>query len=123
MSYHEKFNQTFCEFLDDIIRVFPNDSDFRMYKMAFQTAILMDTSMVQCLFHDKVVVPYAERILEKDNSFFLEHDYQEITTNYHDANIIIDKLKKYWSGLSQENKDVVWKYFRVLILLDRKIKP
>lgn len=120
-SFKEKFNQTFSEFMEDIIRVFPNDSDFRMYHIALQTALMLDESIVQEVFHEKVVIPYGDKILARDNSFFLTHDYSDVKSEYKQANEVIEKIKTAWVSMSTDNQEVVWKYFKVLVLLDQKI--
>ena len=64
---------------------------------------------------------YREKILNKDESFFLENEYSEIkAANEDDENTVeqvINKLKKYWGELSIENKEKIWKYLETLIKL------
>lgn len=121
MSYQEKFNQTFSEFVEDIIRVFPSDPDFRMYQVAIQTALMMDETLVRTVFHEKVVVPYGDKILARDDSFFLSHTYDEVTSEHNNATDLINKVKDYYGQMKEEDQETVWKYFRILVLLDRKI--
>ena len=50
----------------------------------------------------------------------MENDYSEIKEANGDENTVeqvINKLKKYWHELSQENKDKIWKYLETLIKL------
>ena len=63
---------------------------------------------------------YKEKILNKDESFFLDNDYSEIKQANEDENTVeqvINKLKKYWKELSSENKEKIWKYLETLIKL------
>lgn len=122
MDYLEKFNQTFREFGDDIVKVFPDDNEFRMYNIAIQTAMMIHPEIVLDVFHEKVIVPFAEKILAKDDSFFLAHDYEDVKEKHEDATKIIDKVKSYWGVMNATDREAVWKYFKVLILLGRKIR-
>ena len=63
---------------------------------------------------------YKEKILNRDETFFLDNDYSEIKKANEDENTVeqvINKLKKYWGELSEENKDKIWKYLETLIKL------
>lgn len=122
MDYLEKFNQTFTEFGDDIIKAFPNDSQFRMYNIAIKAALLVDPDVVLDVFYSNVILPFGDRIVAKDETFFLEHTYGEVTQEYSNASAIINKVKTYWADMSTENRDIVWQYFRVLVKLGRKIR-
>jgi hypothetical protein len=122
MDYLEKFNQSFREFMEDLQRVIPEeDAEFRMYQLAIQAAMMLQPRTVSNIFHDKVVAPYGDHLLARDESFFLSHTYDEVKGEHVEAAAVIDRVKKYWTIISQEDKEVVWKYFRVLILLSKKI--
>lgn len=124
MDYNEKFNDTFKEFMQDLIRVFPEDMDYRMYELAVHTTMTYYPTYVADTFHQKVTIPYGERILQRDDTFFISHDFQEVVKTSQqqvNANELITKLKECWVNLSDANKDIIWKYFKVLILITRKI--
>ena len=121
MDYLGKFNQTFSEFLEDIIRVFPDDSELRMYYLAIQAAAALKPTLVAKVFRKRVAEPFGPQILARDESFFLSHDYDDMKNEFTQASKIIDKIKGYWGGMSVENREIVWKYFRVLVKLDAKI--
>ena len=50
MDYLTKFNDTFKEFIADLMVVFPNDSEFNLYKTAIDTAICLDNTILSYLF-------------------------------------------------------------------------
>lgn len=121
MDYLEKFNSTFHEFLADFSRTFPNDKQLTMYEIGLRGVLFADKTVVQNVFHDRVVVPYGDKILAKDEDFFLQNNYAEIQSDITNAADVIGKVKSYWSQLDADNKEVVWKYLKVLVHLDRKI--
>lgn len=121
MNYLDQFNDTFLELVDDLVRVFPSDSDFRMYKLAIRGASLADPSIVQNVFHERVSTTYGEKILAKDEDFFIQNDYSDMRDEFSQAEQLIQKLKKCWENLTIEQRDIVWKYLRILVLLDKKI--
>lgn len=121
MIYLDKFNDTFKEFLDDLIRIFPDDSDFRLYEIILNTALNNDKLLVINVFNKYVTEAYGEKILQKDDEFFMTHTYDHLL-NKNNAEYMIEKIKSYWTQMDDETKDIVWKYFRVLILLDKKYR-
>jgi hypothetical protein len=120
MDYVTKFNSTFNEFLDEMITVFPDDVDFRMYKLAMNAGLSMNNKLIINVFNQSVVTIYGDQILAKDEEFFLNNKYEDIADNP-EYNALINKIKNYWTILSEDNKTAIWKYFRVLILLSKKI--
>jgi len=112
------------EMLKDLSKVFPNDSDFRLYITSTRILLLANDKALRQIFHDQLVVPYEKKIMERDEAFFLEKDYNEYSNSADkgtDVNQIVSKLKGCWSSLNDENRDVVWKYLHLLLLLDKKM--
>jgi len=120
MDYITKFNATFNEFLDEMITVFPDDVDFRMYKLAMSAGVSMNNTLIINIFNQSIVTVYGDQILAKDEQFFLNNKYEDIVGNP-EYNALINKIKKYWTIINEDNKNAIWKYFRVLILLCKKI--
>lgn len=122
MDYLEKFNQTFLEFGEDIMKVFPDDDEFRMYNLTLNTVITMYPDYVLQVFTKKVIEPFGDKIMERDESFFLQHEYDDVKEKHQQASEIINKIKSYWEIMNASDREVVWKYFRVLVLLGKKIR-
>jgi hypothetical protein len=106
--------------MDDLIATFPEETDLPAMKGMIECAIkFMGTNTPREMFDSCVVVPYGDRMRSKDESFFLEECSYD--TNYTDINIV-NKLKKKWRIISADNKEIVWKYFHLLIILNEKCK-
>ena len=123
MDYNERFNETFKEFMQDLIRVFPEDVEFRMYELAIQSTMTYYPTYIGEMFFEKVTLPFEDKIMQRDTTFFLTHDYTDVLDNPHkEANAIIEKIKDCWVNMVDDNKEIVWKYFRILVLLSKKIQ-
>ena len=70
------------------------------------------------------MVLYKPKIIEKDESFFLNNNYTEIVNNVQSDGLesIITKLKNYWNSMSSGNKEKIWEYLNSLIKLSDLIK-
>ncbi len=119
MDLIAKFNTTIKELVRDLINVFPEDSDFQMVQLGLTAAVVADETVVQKKFHEEVA-KYEEQILSKNEAFFLNKNYEELQSAGL-ADRLITKVKSYWQQLDAHNREMVWKYMKVLVLLDRKI--
>lgn len=121
MNYLEKFNQTFQEFVEDLCVAYPNDGEFRVCKMVLNTALMADKTFLQRFFHNKIVCVYLDEIANKNESFFMDKDYTKYAQKFSGADQLIAKLKSCWSNMTEENKEVVWRYLKVLTALSQKV--
>lgn len=111
------FNQ-FHAFLSELARVFPEDEDFPAYDTALNLAESMNRGFVLSEFR-KHVNPFETMILEQNEDFFLKHDFSEFDPD-NTMDPIIKKLKGYWAGMSEGNKNAIWKYILLLVDLSKR---
>ena len=129
-KFYNIFNTKIIEFLNDLIVLFPNDYDFKMYKTAINLVKLADNKKPLQYYKKFVTDEYKEHINNRNDKFFLEHDYSEII-NDNELNSevgasdisskIVNRLKGYWSSLSDDNKVIVWDYFTLFLKISEKI--
>lgn len=119
--YLKAFNNLVIKFNEDLIFTFPEENDFKVYKRGI---ILINTANVKkiCILFKEYMVYYRQKILDKDESFFLNNDYVEIVNNSSEGvEGIIQKLKFYWKSMSTSNKDKIWEYLNSLIKLSDNV--
>lgn len=125
INYLERLNITLFELISDLVRVFPEDGDFRIYLLASKTALAIDETFLYSVLTKKVMI-YEDQILKKDESFLLNFDIEKQVetssqkTKEHVVSVI-GKLRRVWTQVSPENREVIWKYFRTMVLLHQKI--
>ncbi len=108
------FYSQFTMFLDQLIVVFPDDSDFPTYKSGL--FLLQKTNPI--LVPEQVgkhVCPFEATIRARDEGFFKERGFPEYAEDTA-LDLIIKKMTEYWDTLTEENKKVIWDY--VTLLLD-----
>jgi len=117
------FNNQLQEFIEELIKVFPEDNDFKTFETSLYMLKKANPRKILELFKT-YIIPYSDKILKKDENFFLEENYEHLynqnNTNAEKGWIITNKLKKYWNEISNNTKDIIWEYFKVLILLSNK---
>lgn len=116
------FNTKADEFCRDLVATFPEVNEFKQLKSGLLLLKNVDEKKPREVFHTFVASNYRQKILEKDESFFL-NEMQHQAQGGMDASqweSVIALLRSLWATLSEENKDSIWKYFQVLIALNDK---
>jgi len=128
--FYEIFNKKLLELLNDLIGVFPNDKDFKLFKNSVRLITLADVKKPLQMFKLSLTDDYKKNIEERNTNFFLDNDYSDVLNNdiikqhinEDDVNKkLINKLKDYWVDLNDNNKDTIWTYFNILLKLSNKI--
>ena len=120
MSNIKKFNLTVNNLLDDLISVF---SDYK-YLIVFKEKFNMLTKYnprKPIEYFKNTVYSFNDEIKNKNADFFLKKDYKnDITVIEENKEWALDQvlnLKTLWIKLNDENKDIIWTYFNILIKL------
>lgn len=116
----EIFNNKLGEFINDLISIY-DDSDLFAFKTSLQMIICVDSKKPIRMFNKHVSIPYSERIVNTDDKFFLEKDYtDDVESVGKDVNFnhgLVNKIKEFWKDMTDTNKEIVWKYLNLLVLL------
>ncbi len=113
----KKFNKIIIGFLDELMKILPEEKNIKVFKSQLSTVEFLDEKKIIKSFI-QYGYPYKKQILEKDSSFFLKEGNVKIEGDYMSEAL---QLKRLWqTKLSDDNKEVVWKYFKVLVLICEK---
>lgn len=121
IKWIECFNTKFEEFVKDLIHLYPEDKDFKLLKNSFSLLKMADFKKPYMLFA-VYSVQYEESVTNRDEDFFLNHNFKDIVeneTNFTDE--LMMKLKTYWKTLTEENKETVWKYLTLFFQIKKKV--
>ena len=119
MSTKTKLLQQISNFIEELNTTFPNNNDIEMFKEKFLFLKSVNSQLIIEYFI-KFIYPLKECILNQDEKFFLEGGGQDEVKDKNGLNMR-DNLKNLWLGeMSNDNKAVVWKYFKIFILLSEK---
>ena len=109
------FNQ-YEDFLNQIKVVFPDDGDWQLYLSGL--AIFRRTNPLIIVKKTwKHVQPFQEMIAARDEKFFMERDYSDITEGEEPLEQTIDKIRAMWSVLNPHNRRVVWDFVNNIVSL------
>ena len=117
-TYYEIFNAKSFEFINDLLNSFP---EFKEQFLNIKTGLSLITNInvkSACnIYKEHVMQKYGTAIDNTDESIFLKEDKFYDYDNEHDEkywNSFINNIKTLWIGLNDENKEAIWKYFKLL---------
>ena len=102
------FNTHFDEFVNDVINVFPENTDIKSAKNVANVARKANVTIIIKIWYKYVYLPYKERIDNGDLEFFINKDYNEDLDGVSNAGDIlksIDSLRHPMKQMSDANKE------------------
>jgi hypothetical protein len=113
----EAFYTQFGEFLKELSKMYPDDKDFPTFATNLNMMKFMNPMYPINFVKTDVVDKYKEKILERDESFFLNSEEIQQSTDID----IVYKLKVYIKDMTPQNKEAVWSYIEILTKITLKI--
>ena len=103
------FNKQFFDFIDDLLRICPNNPEIMTAKSAFETFKSFNPTSLIKVWHSNVYVPYKTKIDEGDISFFAQKDYSAELQSNQVANlqkvlVMIDNVRQPIQDMDDINK-------------------
>jgi hypothetical protein len=120
MSFLGAFNTQLIRFFEQLAETFPEERDIKMAVEAIHGLKKINPKMILQLFHDNVYKPVGEPIKREDEEVVIAYAKQIITSQYNEMSIALVMFDKYWPSLTDANKEVIWKYLKVLCVLCEK---
>jgi len=111
------FNAHFFDFLDDVIRIFPENKDIPVSRTSFDMIKKANPTIIIKAWYKFIYAPYKDVIDNGDISFFYEKDYSNdlaVLPNSGEIMKIIDSLRKPVSEMTEVNKGHTMKYIQNL---------
>lgn len=119
MSIKQVIIQQITNFINELNSTFPENKDLMIFKEKYEMLKSINSQLILDYFI-QFIYPHKKRIVSQDDTFFLEGGGQEELKDKNGLNMR-DNLKDLWTNqMNDENKVVVWKYFKTFILLIEK---
>jgi len=114
------FNTHFDEFVEEVIKVFPENIDIKSAKNMATMSRKANVTLIVKVWYSYIYAPYKERIDSGDLDFFITKDYCEDLGGVSNATEImksIDSLRSPIKDMSDANKAHTLKYIQNLCKL------
>ena len=113
----EAFFNQFNSFLGELKKMYPEDPDFPVFITTLSMMKSANPMLVVNFVKTEIVDPFGEKIRVRDESFFMNQDYEareDVDLN------IVQKIKQYIEGMTPATKETVWKYVEIITTLCSK---
>lgn len=119
MSIKQTFIQQIDNFLNELCTIFPHNGEIQLLNEKYILIRSANSNLVIEYFVE-FIYPFKNQIMSEDEKFFISGGGQEDLKNNSGLKFR-DNIKKLWiSEMSDENKEIIWKYFKIFILLSEK---
>jgi hypothetical protein len=111
------FNTHFFEFVDDILRLFPDNFDLLTTKQTFEIIKRANPTAILKVWHAQVYKPYQTQIIDGNIDFFFEKDYGSDlgnVANQREIMRVIDTLRMPIQNMDTANKAHTMTYIQNL---------
>jgi hypothetical protein len=111
------FNSHFFEFIDDILRIFPENRELKDAKTAFELFKKFNPTSIIKAWQTFVYTPYKDVIEQGNITFFFDKDYRTDLDHIHNSGEImkiIDKIREPIKNMGDSNKAHSTKYIQNL---------
>jgi hypothetical protein len=119
MSIKQTFLQQTDNFINELCTIFPNNGDILLFREKYNLVKMFNSNLIIDYFVN-YIYPHKKAIIENDEQFFLEGGGQD---NLSDTSGLKfrDNIKSLWlSEMSDQNKEIIFKYFKVFVILCEK---
>ena len=120
MSQLSAFNTQVERLVNQLINYFPECNDFKIFESSFLLLKQTNPRKILDLFKIHILFKYKQYILDKNEQFLLNYDYNDVVQNNNYAELLMSRLKNNWKLIDDKNKEIIWKYFQVLVILAEK---
>ena len=107
-------------FINEICTIFPHSNEMLLLREKFNMIKSMNSKII-VEYIIQHIYPLKQMILEQNEEFFLNGGGQEEIKDDSSGLRFRDNIRKLWiNEMIDENKEIVWKYFKVFVILSDK---
>jgi len=113
-SLLKAFNNHLLEFIEDVIRIFPENLDIKTGKTFIEGVKRVNPKKIITYWRDNILNLYEEEITKGDITFFINKDYKNDIGTETQSLKVLEDIRTLVRNTSQENKDKAMKYIQNL---------
>lgn len=120
MSVLKAFNDHFVEFLNDILRIFPENHDIRTARTSIETLRKVNPRKILLIWKEYIGIPYRTPIENGEISFFISKAYDNDVKDTPNTGAILDAIERMRQpvrDMGEENQAKAMKYIQNLTKL------
>jgi hypothetical protein len=107
-------------FFEELKDTFPEEREIRVALETINGAKRINPRLVLDMFYEHVTKDLKEAISKEDVNYIVQYGRQKIDQQFNEILPALAIFDKHWATLSDANRNVIWKYLKVLVSLSEK---
>ena len=116
------FCSQLVRFFEELSDTFPEEREVRGALEAIQAARKINPKLILDMFVEHIVNDLREAIATENADYVIQEGRMKIKTQFNEILPAIMIFEKHWPTLHDDNKQVIWKYLKVLVALSDKAR-
>jgi hypothetical protein len=116
------FCNQLVRFFEELIETFPDERDIRSGLEVIQGARKINPRMVLDMFYEHICKDLYEPIMADDVEKVITYGRHKIQGSMNEILPALMIFDKHWGTLSSANREAIWKYLKVLVMLCEKAR-
>ena len=111
------FNNQLISFLEDLSETYSEEADLKKAVDALKTLKRMNPRLIHSGFMEYVYPDFSEAVKSNDIDGLIVKAKAKLEGEFAEISYAYWIFDKHWSTMSQTNKDHIWDYCKVLVVL------
>jgi arginine utilization protein RocB len=120
MSIVGAFCNQLIRFFEELQGTFPEEKSISMALEAIKAAKKSNPKLTVDIFYRHIYSPANDLIMNRKEDEIIALAQNIMATKFNELTPALMIFDKYWPGMSQSNRDVIWQYLEVLCKLCEK---
>jgi len=122
MSALTAFVNQLIRFFEDLSGTFPEEKDIKMALEALEGAKKINPRLILDLFYEHIYMELSDAIRNEDVETIIAVANRKISTQFNEILPALSIFQKHWPSLDTSNREAIFKYLKVLIILCSKAR-
>jgi hypothetical protein len=111
------FNNQLLAFVEDLAETYTEEKDIRVALDALKALKRANPKLLHTSFMKYIYPDFHKPVLEEDETTLISKAREVLDSEYKDFAFAYVIFDRHWSTMSQANKDAIWKWCKVLVVL------
>jgi hypothetical protein len=109
-------------FFEDLRDTFPEEKEIKVALEMIQNARKINPRLVLDMFTEHVGEPLREAIKDEDEKQIIAFAKERLSQQFNEIMTALAIFDRHWHTLGEKNRESIWKYLKVLVVLGDKAK-
>jgi hypothetical protein len=116
------FTTQLIRFFEDLKESFPEERDIKSALELIKFAKASNPKLVSDMFYEHVYKELNEPIKREDADYIIAYTHEKVKNEFNEISPALTIFDKYWATMTDESRNTIWKWLKVLCVLCERAK-